>query len=365
VIAFLAIGAFQWKIHQKMADFAVYRQASERVLKAEPLYRESDGHFQCKYLPAFAMATIPFAVADVETAKLCWFAMSIGALVLFVRFSARFVPDRRRGLPFLMGIACIFLAKFFVHEIQLGQANLLFGLVVVTAIGALQSELPAAAGVLFGVAVCVKPYGLLFAPWLLASEDRRAVYAFAITSVVVLLAPATLYGLSGNLTLLGDWWHTVSASTAPNLLGDDNISLASMWAKWIGPGRGASLLAGLTAILCLTAIAEAWWHREKINEPAYLEVAALLVLVPVLSPQGWDYVLLLAAPAVILLLDRMPELPRPWQITAWTVFAIMGFFIFDVVGKAIYHRFMALSIISLCAITMVVLLNHVRRLRLA
>ena len=44
-----------------MVDFEVYRTAAARALDAEPLYRADDGHYQFKYLPAFALAMAPFA----------------------------------------------------------------------------------------------------------------------------------------------------------------------------------------------------------------------------------------------------------------------------------------------------------------
>lgn len=365
LICLLALGAFQWKVHQKMVDFGVYRQASTRVLNAEPLFRESDGHYQFKYLPVFAMATIPFAVLDEDTAKLVWFAMSVGALVLLLRWSAHFVPARRRGLPILIGLSFLCMAKFFLHELSLGQVNIVFVLLIVGAIGALQSELPSAAGVLFGAAVCVKPYGVLFAPWVLASEDRRAAVAFAITGMLAILTPATLYGFGGNAALLREWWHTVTSTTAPNLLDTDNISFAAMWAKWIGPGRTAAVLATLTGLASVGLVADAWRRRAHVDEPAYLEVAALLVLIPLLSPQGWDYVLLLSTPAVVLLIDRLPELPRPARAAVWTMLGVVGLTVFDVMGKAAYREFMALSIVSLCALGFVVALTYLRRARLA
>lgn len=361
----IAFGAFQWKIHTKMVDFGVYRQAAQHVAVAEPLYRESDGHYQFKYLPVFAMTTMPFGRADETTAKLVWFALSIGALVLLLRFSALCVPERRRNVGVLIGLTALFMGKFLIHEVQLGQVNVVFGLLVVAAVGALQSEWPAAAGVLIGAAVCVKPYGVIFAPWLLVSEDRRATIAFAAAFAVALLAPMALYGWTGNLALLLDWWHTVTSTTAPNLLDADNVSFAAMWAKWLGHGNLASSLAIITALASLLLVADAWRRRANVNEPAFLEAAALLVLIPLLSPQGWDYVLLLATPAVALLIDRMPELSPRWRIATWSLLAIIGLVIFDVVGKRAYHAFMALSIVTLCAVGLVVVLTQLRRLKLA
>ncbi len=369
LIGLVALGAFQWKIRDKMVDFGVYRQAAERVLQAEPLYRESDGHFQFKYLPSFAIAAIPFGILDSETAKVVWFAVSVGALVLLLRWSARFLPERRRGLPVLIGLTFLFMGKFSIHELQLGQANIMFGLVVVAAIGALQSDLPATAGILLGAAVSVKPYGILFAPWLLFATDwtggRRAILAFAATVGVALVAPVPLYGIGGTLALLGDWWHTVSSTTAPNLVGSDNVSFAAMWAKWLGAGTAASVLATLTGVGGIALVADAWRRRTQVSEPAYLEAAALLLLVPLLSPQGWDYVLLLGIPAVALLIDRLPELPRGWQIQVYSALGVMGFVSFDLVGRAAYGRFMALSAITICAMAVLYALTELRRRALA
>ena len=67
---------------------------------------------------------------------------------------------------------------------------------------------------------------------------------------VVLLVPAVRYGWAANLHLLGDWWQTVRTSTAPNLLNQDNVSLAAMFTKWLGPDSAAptlTLLADGTA----------------------------------------------------------------------------------------------------------------------
>src|SRR4051812_45157902 len=95
VLAILAIVAYNKKIRHEMVDFGVYRQAATRTLHAEPLYRLDDGHYQFKYLPAFALAMTPFAATDPDTAKMVWFALSFGLLAAFVRWSVVGVPERR------------------------------------------------------------------------------------------------------------------------------------------------------------------------------------------------------------------------------------------------------------------------------
>lgn len=368
LIAILAITAFQLRVRHEMVDFSVYRQAATRLTKAEPLYQATDGHYQFKYLPAFAILAIPFTMVDEEAAKMMWFALSVGALVLLVRLSVRFVPERRRGIGLLAALTFVFMAKFYLHELNLGQSNLLFGVLVVAAIGALQVDADAVAGALLGAAVCIKPYGLLFAPWLVVnsrSGNRRAIVAFATVCFVALIAPAAVYGFTGNFQLLADWWRTVSDSTAPNLTGTDSVSFAAMWAKWIGASSAARLLAGLSSAAALGVVIDVWLRRQDSGDPIYLEAAALLLLVPLLSPQGWDYVLLLGTPAIALIFDRMPELPRGWKIAAWTAIGVMGLTVFDLMGGVAYRHIMSWSIITLSAIGVLICLGKLRRLKLA
>lgn len=165
--------------------------------------------------------------------------------------------------------------------------------------------------------------------------------------------------------MLADWWRTVSQTTAPNLTGVDNVSFAAMWTKWIGAGASARLLAGLSSAAALGVVIDAWLRRSDSGDPIYLEAAALLLLVPLLSPQGWDYVLLLGTPAVALIFDRLPEIPRGWKIAAWASIGVMGLTTFDLLGRAAYGRVMSWSIVTLCAVGILVTLGKLRRLKLA
>jgi hypothetical protein len=114
-------------------------------------------------------------------------------------------------------------------------------------------------------------------------------------------------------------------------------------------------LAGIVALVVV-----AWRRRRAASAPDYLECALLMLLIPLVSPQGWDYVLLLATPAVICLVDRWRELTRPWQYGLGASLALMCLTMFDIMGRALYGRFMALSIVSVCALAVAAGLVHVR-----
>ena len=81
--------------NRAFVDFEVYSRAGGRAWSAQPLYRADDGHFQFKYLPAFAFGAVPFAKIDQNIAKAAWFTLTFGLIVAFVRRSVRALPDRR------------------------------------------------------------------------------------------------------------------------------------------------------------------------------------------------------------------------------------------------------------------------------
>jgi Glycosyltransferase family 87 len=363
--AALALLFFEIRIGRGMRDFAVYRQAATRALYAEPLYRPEDGHYQFKYLPIFAYAMAPFAWFSEDDAKTLWYALSCMAGLMLVYWSIRLLPERRLPSSGLFWLTLCCMAKFYGRELALGQANIVFGALLLGALGALGLAFPAVTGLCVAAAFFIKPYGVLFVPWLVVTAGRRAIVTFLAVVSIGATFPALVYGWSGNLELFGDWYRTVTSSTAPNLLGSDNISLAGMWAKWLGSGAAAATLAVVSSLAALGLGVVVWLKRAAVPSPAYLEVALLMLLVPLLSPQGWDYVLLLATPAVVCLIDRWHQVGRRWQWLTGLALATMGFTVFDVMGRTLYECFMATSAISVCAILLAIALTHLRCTKLA
>jgi hypothetical protein len=365
VIVLAAAALYSSKVRREMADFNVYRTAATRAGAAEPLYRVTDGHYQFKYLPAFALAMIPFAKFDAEASKALWFAMSVGLLTAYVRWSVRGLPERRKPEPMLILLAVILMAKFFSHELLLGQTNILLGVLLVAALLAVQIDLPGVAGALIGLAAFVKPYALILVPWLALSYGLTGAAVAIVVVAAGLLLPAIVYGWAGNTALIGDWYRTVTDTTAPNLLGADNISLAAMWAKWIGPGNIATALATISSGAVLALAAAIWVRRKQVDSPDYLEISLLMLLVPLLSPQGWDYVLLLATPAVVVLLDRWGDVPAGWRWLTAAALLLMCLTIFDLMGRELYARFMAKSIVTVAALVLAFALANLRWRRVA
>jgi hypothetical protein len=348
------------RIHREMADFDVYRTAAARAAEAENLYRPDDGHYQYKYLPAFAFPMLPFARLSQPAARVIWYALSCGLLVALIRWSVRALPERNLTERSLVWLAILLLAKFYGRELNLGQSNILLGALLVAALLCLQIDARRMAAVLVGLGVFVKVYAAILLPWLWVAAGASSVAVALAVIAAGLVLPALAYGWHGNLAQLSAWSATVSETTAPNLLNPDNVSAAAMWAKWTGFGDHIGPLVLVTCALALALPAVALSRRKTVADPLYLEFGLLMLLVPILSPQGWDYVLLLATPAVLCLVDRWRLVTRPWQIVTGTAIFFMSFTIFDLMGRTLYRFMMDISVMTIAVLTLAVALVHLR-----
>jgi hypothetical protein len=367
IAALLVVAAIGFGLRAKgqMYDFGVYLTAGGRVVAGENLYRVEDGHWQYKYLPAFAFVIAPLSLLPPVAARALWFSISIGLLIWFVTVSLRLLPDQRRSTRFLVWMLILAMGKFYVREIGLGQTNILLALLAMLALDAGRRGKERRAGLLLAAATAVKPYAILFWPWLVARRRFGAASWFVGGLVVVVAIPTLRYGFAGNVDLLRGLWSVVTTSTAPNLAGQDNASLAGTFASWCGVGPLAGRLALASALALVGACMWTFRQRPGTPLPEYLETGVLLFLIPLLSPQGWDYVLLVGTPAILLLLDRSGECSTPGRWLLFACLAIAGLSVWDVMGRELYRSFMMARIVTVCAVTELVMALQLRSRRLA
>lgn len=361
----VSVWVFIYKAGPKMPDFEVYWKAAARAVAAEPLYRPDDGHFQFKYLPAFAVLAIPFGFLPLQTAKLLWFATSVALLVLLIRLNAGLPAERRKPVRWLVVIMVVVFGKFYAHELVLGQVNILFAVIATCVLLSMKARREHVAGGLVALAVIIKPYAILFLPWLVARRQMASIAAATAGLVATLLLPILLYGLEGNVTLHREWWRTVTETTAPNLHVYDNVSLAGMFFRWVGPGETSARLAYGTGIVLLAVAGLVFLMRRGVRFPEALEGGLLLILMPLLSPQGWDYVFLIATPAIVVLANDENRLPQPLRAVAIAAAATIGLAVFDLLGRTLYYAFMRLSFISLCFFAVIAALVVLRARKVA
>ena len=361
VFALIVLGLYgllRWK-RSELVDFAVPRTAAYRFLAHEPLYRPEDGHYQYKYFPTFALAMTPFTLMPKEVAEFTWFTLTVAMAWALASLSIARLPDRRSSVRLLFWLLLFLNGKSLVKELAFGQFNLPFALLLLGAVTMAQLGNAIAAGALVAAGVFVKPYALILVPWLAWRVGVRSLVSFGVLLAIGLVLPAAFYGWHGNLTLLQEWYRTVTDTTAPNLMGHENMSFMSMWAKWLEPGSTAAILALISTAVTVAA-GIVMMARWRVADPHYLEVAYFLILIPLISPQGWDYVLLIAMPAFACLVDRWHDVSLPWRGIFFAGIFLSSFMIFDLLRRPLYVYLQEHAAVSVGALLMALSLIHLR-----
>jgi hypothetical protein len=348
VIGLSAAYVFGIRWNHGMADFAVNYRAGQRILRGETLYQTADGHYMFKYFPSAALIYAPFTALPIELAMAVWFLLSLAAFVAIFRLIDRLVPQKR--IAYTLAIAGVVLAKYILHELRLGQINVFVMLIMLASVDALlgspewQAEL--IAGALAGIAVAIKPYAALLVLYLVVTLRWRSVAAAFGTFAVCLLLPSALYGVAGNWNELREWASTLSGSTPALLTNVDNVSVLAFFSKWLDPARAVPptmAVLGVLALLTLAIVIMGWRRTDG----CILDGAVILTLIPLISPLGWDYNFMLALLAVTIIVNRRMAFATPVRWLLGANFAIIGFALYDTMGRAAYGAFMRWSVTTI------------------
>jgi hypothetical protein len=289
---------------------------------------------------------------DLPAARVVWYSLTCGLLVTFVWQCLKLLPARQAEERWLLGLTLVVMAKDYIRELSLGQADLALGVLVMAALAAAARRRAWLAGTCIAVAVFIKPYAMLFVPWLLWTLGLEAVLSFAIVLAVGLVAPATVYGWQGNIDELHGWYRIVVSTTPPNLTIPENISFAALWTKWIGVSRPVMMLAAATTAIAFAAVAYVARRFTGGASGPYREIAALFVLVPLISPQGWDYALLLGTPAVLSILDRWRTFSAPSRIILAFALVVIALPTRELLGLDWHRSVVSTGIVTLAAIAL-------------
>ncbi len=349
--SFILVLLFLIRAQYDMADFEVNWKAGKRLLSGETLYRLEDEHYQFKYLPVAAFFYIPLSLLPLSTAKAVWFAFTSLAGGLFVFISYRLLPQKRKPAWMIMGIPVLILLRYFLRELDLGQINLVVAVTVMLMLGSFLQQTRTRkarqsgvlAGLCCGTSIALKPYSLIFFPYLLAKRKWLAlVAAFAVLAVSFFL-PLAFYNFKGNLLVHWEWLSTLTRSTPGLLTSADNISLAACFMKWTG-SESTSLILFLFSLFLLGGLFLVFLHRgQGLRLRVYFEVSFLLLVLPLVSPLGWNYTFLLSLPALMLLVNYSQKFSRFWRGVLIINMFLTAISLYDILGKSLYSLIMEMS----------------------
>ena len=341
------------RIREDMVDFRVNYGAGERLRNGEDLYPTTDGHFMFKYLPSSALLYVPFSYLPLEGAKAAWYALTVVCSVFLFYLSYKMTGVGRQRSPLWMFWPPLILAKFFFREMKLGQINTIVTALMLIMIWHLMDERKklgkeALPGIFWGLATALKPYALIFFPYFIVKGNWKSLLVGLIVISAALLAPTVYYGFEGNIQLLRDWASTLSQSTPSLFNSADNVSIIGFLTKWTGnQSLSFWMYLGAIAALAIVVLAVILRGRQTPNA-AVLEGSILLVSIPLVSPMGWDYSLLMSVLGVSLLTYHFFDFAKTWRVLLIGNFSIVALSIYDLVGRQIYGTFMMWSVLTVC-----------------
>ena len=367
LLLFLSILAFHYRIKDEMIDFEVNWKAGLRLRTGETLYRETDGHYQFKYLPFSAFLYLPLTYLPLSWAKGVWFALVLLSSVLIFYLSHRLIRVEGSKNLVIPLFAAFILARYFIREIQLGQINAFITLLLVLMISFLcrKDSAEKEAGFFQGLASALKLYALIFLPYFLLRKKWLSLGIGLLVLGLALLAPSLFYGIKGNFVVLGEWKASLSLSSPPLFSSQDNVSLIGLLAKWAGR-LDLALLFYLIILFFLGVFLFFLLIRGKnVSSPLPLDGFLLLGLIPLLSPLGWDYTFLSWAPALVLLLYHFPKFPPLARVFLVCNLAFIALSLYDLMGRDLYSVFMNWSVITINFLILFVYLSYLRVQKIA
>jgi hypothetical protein len=115
----------------------------------------------------------------------------------------------------------------------------------------------------------------------------------------------------------------------------------------------------------LAAAAAGFLRRSQVARPDGLEAALLIAITPLISPQGWDYVLILATPAIVYVVNDFDRLPRLLRALTIAGIAAVGLTLYDLLGRQLLYALLNLAVITLGMTVVVAALLSLRMRKLA
>ncbi|MGO9057416.1 MAG: glycosyltransferase family 87 protein [Candidatus Binataceae bacterium] len=318
VAAVIDLAAIALRRMRQPGDFDVSMELGRRFVHGEPLYR---GGLHFPYLPAAAMFFSALSLLPKPLAFAILYSLAIASLWLIMRMLAamRCETDpglRERGLP--IAIATLILASHYIlRDLDDGGPNIILLALVLGGVYLAWTRREIAAAGCLGAATALKATMGIFIPFLLWKRRWRLA-AYSATAAVFWLALPALWMGPLNWWVHQRQWIQSAAGFAVGLnpaaahyYGAHNIRNQALgpaiehlmavrsWAIPIsGPAVSAASALVIAGIFC--------WHTrrlygERLELEWLAEASGLLILAALLAPIAWVQHLVLAIPAIYLI----------------------------------------------------------------
>ncbi|MEJ8803343.1 glycosyltransferase family 87 protein [Pontibacter sp. H249] len=356
-----------------MHDLEVYHRTAERMLQTKQLYRiASDGHYVYKYSPTAALYFVPFALLPFGVAKIMfWALLTILTIVVLkvlykqTAIESEVVKERNQNILLLAFLA----VGAHVHrEWHLGQVNFVLLMLYVFVLTALSNKKQLLAGILLAISLFLKPFGLIFYPYLLIKGKYKAVLASFAGLLVMGILPMLFYPSWDQFMQLNRSWIselTIELSAKQDLLADANHTIFSVLARYtplqylVNTGVASKIYQLLLLLVIGVSFLYFIWMGRKRQRSMMAEGAFLITLIPLFAFTSQN-AFLFTLPAIIVVLYNYTALNATGKVMAVSACILIGANIRDLMGSRFYNIFENASVYTFGAVLLLALLFMIR-----
>jgi hypothetical protein len=221
-----------------LVDFEVYFRTAERMIEGTAIYRiESDGHFVYKYAPSAALYFIPFVCLGFGLSKWVYWLILTALLVwaLAAMSELSWAKKSNKSINIILIFSVLSVIPHIHLDWHLGQVNLLLMALYVLIIKAFLEDRQKLLGAILGISIFIKPFGLIFLPYLFIKKRFSSVFYTLLWSLIIGFLPFIFYPSWEQFTGLYDGWINellIEMSGKQDLMADGNHTIFSVLARY-------------------------------------------------------------------------------------------------------------------------------------
>jgi hypothetical protein len=340
-------------------DFEVYYKTALRMLNHAEIYSVAeDGHYVYKYSPVAGLFFIPFAFFDYTVASFIYWALLtflliVGLKIFFNLLDESYSQSKKKSISIVLTLSLLTVGVHVHREWHLGQVNLLLLVIYIFLIQAYSKKHFILFAALLSISIFLKPFGLIFLPYLLYKKQWEAFSNSLAISILLAVLPFFLYpSLDQLIHLYQGWQHELllELSAKQDLLADANHTLFSVVArytplKYILTNTIAQKLYQLIFLAFIGVGFLAFSLKQKKREATIKEFSFLIALIPLLAFTS-ENAFVFELPLIVILMYHFKTFSLMQRVAFVSGCLLVGGNIYDLVGSEVSAILISVSTYS-------------------
>ncbi len=307
-------------------DFYIFMWAAGELSKGLNIYdHKYNNDYSYYYSVLFALFLKPFYTLSFFWVKFCWLLLNLSLfihlMVLLIQSSFYKILSQQQKNWFLIGVFA-FSFRFLHENIHHAQITILMLWTCIYGIYSIYTGRSISGSALLALGINIKLFPLVFIPYLIYRGFFKEVFYVFFFYVLMMFLPSLFIGHQYNLNMLQSWWLLVNPTKTNHVLDVDERSfhglstlLATLLIEKVPDYYAMSLrrnildlpyhvfsMVLLFARLFIVSLVLKFlkWPPFKKQQAGFatkLEIAYILLVIPIIFPHQQHYAFLFATPA--------------------------------------------------------------------